>query len=295
MNSHKSGRQPSESSPGDDSLSAVGLVPWAMLVLAALLVGVFVWDTWTDRRTDGQTAADIAATELDREDLPNDESSRRISEGGTVETIPSDVQQIADSQPSAADHQTPGGESAGRPTPDCPQSSSSPTDPKPVRPEGGAAHHLAALDPFEAEGVERRGNGHSISISGTQYEHAICVEPSLRDRVSQISFSLEGKWARLRGVVGITGGEGDVGSTESDQPTATFRIYGDANLLWGSKPLSGGGALEPFEVNVAQLDILALVVESRLTSSDKQPVWGNLQLVTSAEDHSPADGDTNEP
>lgn len=274
---------------------AISVVLWFMLLLAAVLVGVFVWDTRTDRRSDRQTATEVGTTALDREESPHVKPSRPVSDGGTAETMPTDVQQIAEPQPAAAADEPAGGESAAAPPPDHPQSSFPPTKPEPVRLKDGAAQDLAAIDPFEAEGVERGGNSRSVGISGARYEHAICVEPSLRDSTAQISFSLGGKWARLRGVAGITGGEGDSGSTESDQPAATFRIYGDANLLWESKPLTGGGAVEPFEVDVAQLDILALVVDSRGTSGDNQPVWGNLQLVTSAGSDSSADGDTDEP
>ncbi len=299
MNSHASGQQPDDPASRDDASGgrAIGLVLLAVLLLAAFLVGVFFWDTWTTQLADRQTAGKTRKPETDRGIAKSEMPPCPADANRAAEPETDDVQQMVESQPSAAENQAIESQSAASPPEDRTTTDPPPPEPGSTRRENDDTQALAALEPFEVDGVERDGGGpdRPVSISGTRYDHAICVDPSPDEHTAQITFSLKGKWTRLGGVVGITGSDGESRSTESNQPKAVFRIYGDANLLWESKPLAGDGALEKFEVDVAQLDILALVVESQSTSDEARPVWADLRLAKHESIDSTDGGDTGQP
>ena len=269
----------------------------AVLLLAAILVGVFFWDTGTRRRTQLRTAGQTGTPSAGREMGQSDASPPELDANRTVEMTPDDVPQLADPQQAAAEAEPLESQSAAPPPIDRASADTPVSEPEPARRENDGAQRLAALVPIEVDGVRRAGGGlgRPIRISGTRYEHAICIDPSSDERTAQITFSLKKKWARLRGVAGITGAGGESRSAESNQPQAVFRIYGDENLLWESEPLAGNGAYEKFEVDVAQLEILALVVESRSTSDGALPAWGDLRLDTQETTGRTDHGDTDQP
>jgi hypothetical protein len=299
MNNHASDR-PSDDPPsanGQSGNSGIGLLLPAVLLLAAVLVGVFFWDTWTRRGTHLRTAGQTGTPSAGREAGQRDKSPPERDANRTIETTPVDVPQTADLQQATAEAEPFESQSAAPPPTNRVSTDTVVSEPEPAPRENDGAQRLASLVPFEVDGIrhDEGGLGRPVSISGTRYEHAICIDPSSDERTAQITFSLKKKWAWLGGAVGITGCRGESGSAGSRQPQAIFRIYGDGNLLWESEPLTGEGACEKFDADVAQLDILALVVESRSTSDVARPVWGDLQLVT----HEPTDrtdrGDTDRP
>jgi hypothetical protein len=164
---------------------------------------------------------------------------------------------------------------------DLPVSDSPSTAEPPAVDQDHDVQPLTGITPIELIGVgyDRDRLLQSAWISGKRYAQAMCIAASPDEQTAQITFSLKGEWLRLDGTVGITGARGDGTAAESESPQAVFRIYGDANLIWESGQLTGAGASERFEVEVAQLDIVALVVESQGTRDDARPVWADMQLV----------------
>jgi len=123
----------------------------------------------------------------------------------------------------------------------------------------------------------------SVTIGGRTYERAVCLRP-VEDRGStQIAFELGAAYASLRGVAGFADPNLSVPSDGAqDRPQAVFRVYGDGNLLWESRPLTGRDDHQEFECRVAGVDVVTLVGESQSPANISDLAWAGLRLFSGA-------------
>jgi hypothetical protein len=160
-----------------------------------------------------------------------------------------------------------------------------------------AGTSLATLDPLEIDGLEAGSEGpwQPASLSGRQYERALCMVRTAGLNTAQISFELCGKYRQLSGIAGLQDARNEEPAGDSGKSEAVFRIYGDANLLWDSAPQSLPGSTVPFRVDVRDLDYLTLVVEYGARSDGAEPAWADLRLVPTTSDGSAANDSASEP
>jgi hypothetical protein len=113
---------------------------------------------------------------------------------------------------------------------------------------------LASLDLSAVEqgwGTAQRDKaveGHPLSIGGRRFEHGLGTHSP-----GTFLIALNRGSTRFAGWVGIDDEVGKRGS-------ATFTILGDGKTLWSSGVMRGGDAAKPFEVSVAQVRTLLLLV-----------------------------------
>jgi hypothetical protein len=143
-----------------------------------------------------------------------------------------------------------------------------------------------ALEPSEVVGV-RTGDSplrRTVAVDGTPHP-ALWAQPENDRGTSQLSLPLQGKYVRLQGRAAIADG----GAENAVEPAATFRIYGDGNLLWESETLRRYGVSQPFEVDVTGMALVALVTESDASSQASPLAWVDLRLDAPAADQKPAE------
>jgi hypothetical protein len=191
------------------------------------------------------------------------------------------LQQPADDEPPTA--QMPADETAADASP--PPETQDPPAPPAVDPEPppppAAGTPLADLEPLDVVGVQRGTSGlwQPVQIAGKQYDQALRIARSPNGNGSQISFLLNGNGGMLHGLAGLQDPPAATGSAAADQAAAIFRIYGDANLLWESQPLTAPGSCEAFTLDVRDTEVLSLAVESELPAGAAQPAWADLRLL----------------
>lgn len=138
-------------------------------------------------------------------------------------------------------------------------------------------HGLATLTPMEVIGIrtENMPVHRRVSVAGDTYQDAIWCQPNVDRGTAQVSYTLAGKFAKLRGLAAIV----DTNAIDDTPPSAIFRLYGDGNLLWESTKMSRFGAVEAFEVDVTDIVVVALVCESGAPIEHSRLAWANLVLT----------------
>jgi len=154
---------------------------------------------------------------------------------------------------------------------------------------GRVGFDVLALPPIEIEAAVASKDAwrRSVKIGGQAYDRAVCLRPAEDQGTTQIAFQLDARFVHLRGVAGIA----DLPSpsrngADRDQPQAVFRVYGDGNLLWESKPLSGRGDHQALDCTVAGVDVLTFVAESQSAAAISDLAWADLKLFASLKNRS---------
>jgi hypothetical protein len=177
---------------------------------------------------------------------------------------------------------------ASRPPPGAerrPDDGPQPTPPKPESPAppGPAAaksvkvqsQQLTDLKPIEVLSVDL-GQGQlrrTVRLGGQACPHSLWAQPAVGQETSQLTYSLAGRYSRIRGLAGIHDSEAD---GQPREPSAVFRIYGDGNLLWESPALKTGGAAQTIDVSLDGVTVLALTVEIAAAAAC---AWGEMVLI----------------
>lgn len=140
---------------------------------------------------------------------------------------------------------------------------------------------LALHKPVEVDGAIQDGSAvEAVAFSGNLHDFAIWTKPAEDRGTAQISYMLEGQFATLRGIAGISDVDEQTSTASTiDSPSGMFRIYGDGNLLWKSNTLAGFGAAQDFEVDVSGIEMIALVAETETTARDSSFAWGDVELL----------------
>jgi hypothetical protein len=159
-----------------------------------------------------------------------------------------------------------------------------PAKPEPATPLGPAAaksvkvqgQRLADLKPLEilsvnlGAGLLRR----TTKLGGQTCPDSLWAQPAAGQETSQLTFSLAGRYTRIRGLAGIHSSQP---GAQAGDPSAVFRIYGDGNLLWESPALQTGGPAQPIDdVSLAGVTVLALTAESPAAAAC---AWGEMVLT----------------
>ncbi|HPM79359.1 MAG TPA: NPCBM/NEW2 domain-containing protein [Candidatus Anammoximicrobium sp.] len=154
---------------------------------------------------------------------------------------------------------------------------------------GRGGFDVLALSPIEIEAAVASKDAwrRPVKIGGQSYDRAVCLRPAEDQGTTQIAFELGARFVHLQGVAGIA----DLPSPSRNgadryQPQAVFRVYGDGNLLWESKPLSGRGDHQTLECPVAGVDVLTFVAESRSPAAISDLAWADLKLFASLKNRS---------
>jgi hypothetical protein len=191
------------------------------------------------------------------------------SVGGRAVEIPAD---------DAASHDPAQRDSGPQPTPaeEVPQPV---PDKRPPHSVVSTSQRLADLEPLEVTGVSlgslplRR----PVQLGGQTRKHSLWAQPVAGEETSQISYTLAGRFTRLRGLVGLAGDRRE-SPAEPASPSVVFRVYGDGNLLWASEPLPLRPATQTLDVKVRDVDVLALTVECSDRHAAPECAWGDLTL-----------------
>ncbi len=284
--------QPSQEQ-ADKSSPRPGLVVGVIgiVLLLVLLCGVLLRNA-ADRKPSTQTQSNLTLVQPETRLAGNGQSEPENGQQPNATTLTEQTTQGASlsQSPENGKSETPD---------DSPSEAEPPGTDAPVAPaHTDSGTRLATLEPIEIDGIQQGLGGlwQPVIFSGRQYEQALCMARSSGESTSQISFSLDGNFAQLSGIAGLQDVRNGGQASESGQSVAIFRIYGDANLLWDSEPLTAAGAIDVFQLEVTGLDTLTLVVENGLPTDGAQPAWADLRLVPAAAgDDSEPNGGMDEP
>jgi hypothetical protein len=172
------------------------------------------------------------------------------------------------------------------------------------KPTGGDGVFLAAIEPTEVQDVrlDDQPLRRAVTLGQREHRQSIWAQPRLDRGTCQVSYMLDKRYARLRGAAGLadppTGetpaaeaptGEVPAAETPTGEAPAgetlamTFRIYGDANLLWQSETANAPGAIQAFDVDVRGVTLVVLVSESESPSPISRGAWLDVRLTPLAE------------
>jgi hypothetical protein len=138
--------------------------------------------------------------------------------------------------------------------------------------------YLADFAPESAEGGQPFRGLRGITIDGVKYEHAIWAQPDENFGTCRITYRLEGKYSRLRGVAGMCDDTNRLPPDHPSRPSAVFRIRADNQLVWRSMNISGAGAVEPVDLDVTGVRMLELSCEGGTYDYMVRTAWGDLEL-----------------
>lgn len=114
--------------------------------------------------------------------------------------------------------------------------------------------YLADMKP---EKVRVHGSVRSaFTVGGSQVPHGLWAHSAARNSLSCISYNLREAFRELSGVAAIA----DSADKRLRTPQ-TFRIVGDGQLLWKSRPLVGRADAQPFQVDISGVELLELFVD----------------------------------
>lgn len=142
---------------------------------------------------------------------------------------------------------------------------------------------VTTLTPIEVQAAVagRDAWRRSVTIGGRAYDRAVSLRPATDQGTTQIAFELGARYASLRGVAGIADPSlPSRGDSVQDRPQAVFRVYGDGNLLWESKPLAGRVDPQAFECTVAGVDVVTFVAESQSPANISDLAWAGLRAFS---------------
>jgi len=145
----------------------------------------------------------------------------------------------------------------------------------PYRTPVPASTNLTQLVPLSARqdafalGTNQGVSGRPLRVAGRRYRLGLGTHAN-----ASIRYFLGEGYARFSGEVGIDDGTEGAGS-------AIFRILGDGRELFASKVKRGGERAGPFNVSVAGVMVLDLVVEDAGDGTEGDHAnWGNPYLRT---------------
>ena len=277
----------SESSPSIVLIATVVLLALFMVGALVLLVlgGMFffVWSRSAEPAPPPQPVVVVAAPEDDQpqDDQPQDDQPQEVmddSDGSPVDAAPDrsaarpDLAAPVDAAP--AEDVTVPAPPANPAQVDSPDPDAERGD---IQPQAGPGRFL--LDPDEVLDVHLRDAPliRTIQVSGEAQE-AIWAQPVGEAGVSQIGYLLDRRYKQLRGQAVVADAPREDVSDPAEVPGAIFRIYGDGNLLWDTDTVSGHGASRTFELDVSNVDLLVLVVDSASSQRASPFAWAGVEL-----------------
>lgn len=150
-------------------------------------------------------------------------------------------------------------------------------------PESASSVYLSELDALKVDRIVRDSVwdlskntidklGRPLSVNGVHYDHGLGYNPNLSGGRSRITYSIAGKYARFRGLVGIND------TSHRFMSVLTVRILGDGRELWASEPIEHTRVTESFDVSVRHVKILELVVDCGGHAGDAHVAWLNPRL-----------------
>jgi hypothetical protein len=135
----------------------------------------------------------------------------------------------------------------------------------------GAKNGWGPFERNQSNGEQAAGDGGSITIAGTVYEHGLGAHAP-----SDIGYALEGGCSSFSAMVGIddeVGNSGDV----------VFEVWGDGTRLYQSGVIDGAGGATAVEVDVTGVEELHLVVSDNGTNGHDHADWADAKLICTGE------------
>jgi hypothetical protein len=105
-----------------------------------------------------------------------------------------------------------------------------------------------------------------ISVDGKVSPHGIGMHPTWDGSVS-LTYSLAGQFQEFRGEVSVND------SSKGSSSPMTFFVYGDGQILWKSKPVSGQEDGQSFVVSVKGVKLLKLETAASGPVGGAHGVW----------------------
>jgi hypothetical protein len=110
-----------------------------------------------------------------------------------------------------------------------------------------------------------------LSIGGTKYSHGLGFNPGDGATV-RVAYSIQRRYARFSGAVGVNDTGGGFAAI------LTFKVVGDGKELWKSHPCHEAGKSQSFDLDVAGIDRLEIVVECPGTARGAHVAWVDPRL-----------------
>jgi serine/threonine protein kinase len=111
-----------------------------------------------------------------------------------------------------------------------------------------------------------------ISVGGVVSPHGLGTHP-VREGPVRLTYSLSGQYREFRGEVGLND------SSKGSFTPMNFLIFGDGEILWRSKPVTGHEDRQPFNVSVKGVKSLTIEVGANGAVGGAHGVWIEPVLV----------------
>ena len=117
------------------------------------------------------------------------------------------------------------------------------------------------------------GDGNRIVVQGKESPNGLGMHPTNPPAVAKASYRIGRQRATLKGGVALND------TAEAPWGAAVFAIHADGKLLWKSAPIKSRGSVTPFEVDLADVNVLQLSVVAEVHSHYVHAVWVEPRLI----------------
>jgi hypothetical protein len=112
-----------------------------------------------------------------------------------------------------------------------------------------------------------------VIVNGKQLLHSLSLHPP-SNGTAYIAFKIDGAYRILLGEVALADGDGGSASTP-----IVFRVVGDGQVLWTSKPMTRPKSPEKLKVRLSGIQILRLEIDCPGNFVRAHAIWVEPQLI----------------
>jgi len=126
--------------------------------------------------------------------------------------------------------------------------------------------------------VTKHGYGSNNSVilyNGVKPSHSLFIHPP-GGGTAFVRYDLNGAYERLRGKVGLASlrkPDGSLNQTDKSASPVIFKVFGDDELLWESKPIQAFGSWLDCDVSIAGVNNLRLTTEALGSNNAAHATW----------------------
>jgi hypothetical protein len=110
-------------------------------------------------------------------------------------------------------------------------------------------------------------------LNGKELLHSLSLHPPTKG-MAYITFKIDGEYRTLHGEVALADGDGRSAATP-----ITFRVVGDGNVLWTSKPMTKPKSPEKLKVRLSGIQILRLEIDCPGDFVRAHAIWVEPQII----------------
>ena len=126
--------------------------------------------------------------------------------------------------------------------------------------------------------VNKHGNGSNNTVilyNGVKPAHSLYIHPATGQNAF-VRYDLNGDYERLRGKVGLASlrkPDGSLSQSDKSASPVIFKVFGDDELLWESKPIQAYGPWLDCDVSVEGVNNLVLTTEALNENFSAHATW----------------------